>query len=209
MGHGVLGKISQPPQCLALYPSRQVSRYSILIFFLLHKSYFLTLSKKSMSRTFLHLFIKVHKDVRPPQLIMHMVSRGTKTSEVVMWELGVIHLLDSRYTGLLLACVCIIIFIFLSQDSAAFIGRIGGYDTRWIEPKFQKDQVVMAWWWWWTHSSLIQAESTWNVASVETEEFVGRILSNAGFSGWCSLPQALQKWWSHSRDLGSLFLGIC
>lgn len=156
-----------------------------------------------MSSTLLHLFIQAHNDVRPLQLTMHMVRRRTKTSEVIMWELGVIHQLDTTFTGLLLGCACIILSVLLSQDAVAILGRTEWYDARCIEPKFQK-------WWWqgWTCSS-IHVESTWNVASVEMKEFEGTALSNPYFSGWCSLLQTLQKSWSHSRDLGILFLGIC
>ena len=41
-----------------------------------------------------------------------------------------IHQLDAGYAGLLLGCACIILFVFLSQDAAAIVGRIGGYDAR-------------------------------------------------------------------------------
>lgn len=111
-----------------------------LFFFLLHESY-PDLVKNSMSSTLRRFSSKF---MRPPQLTMYMVGRRTKTSEMIMWELGVIHQTDSMYAGLLLGCACLILSVFLSQDSAAILGRIEGYDARWIEPKFQKDQLVMA-----------------------------------------------------------------
>lgn len=102
-----------------------------------------------------------------------------------VWEFGVIHQL-----GLLLQHACVILFVFLSQDDTAFLGRmqeVGGYE---LNPDFRK---ISWWWWYWTHSLLIQVESTWKVVYVETEELVGQTVSNPHFSGSCSLLQTLQN----------------
>lgn len=83
-----------------------------------------------MFNTLLYLFIKVHNDVRPPQLTVGMVNRRTKTSGVRIW-------CDSPARAVVAACMCDS-FGFLSQDDTAFLGRmqeVGGYE---LNPDFRK-----------------------------------------------------------------------
>lgn len=53
---------------------------------------------------------------------------------------------------------------------------------------------------------IAQAESTWNAASVEMEEFVGRTISNTSLSGWCSLFITLHERMEHLNPISGHLL---
>lgn len=134
------------PSVWLCIPPRQVSRYSIPFFFLLRKSYFLPLSK---------IVCPALCFVFSSKLIM---MRGLP-SLLCTWLVGEPNLQRWWYKNLVwfaswtqgmvrccwAVCVCIILFVFLSQHSAAILERTGRCDAKWIEPKLQKDQLVMAW----------------------------------------------------------------